>query len=87
MEDAANLRRQAERSLRLAKAVSDEQASDALTVHAAELLERAAALETEAAHTVQFSPNSSLPPSSSNKSTPERRRVGRPASTKLSERF
>jgi hypothetical protein len=54
MEDAANLRRQAERSLRLAKAVSDEQASDALIAHAAELLERAAALETEAAHTVQF---------------------------------
>jgi hypothetical protein len=53
MEDAASLRRRAERSLRLAKAVSDEQASDALTVHAAELLERAAALETEAAHAVQ----------------------------------
>jgi hypothetical protein len=56
MEDAARLRRQAERSLRLAKAVSDEQASDALTAHAANLLERAAALETEAAHTVHFQP-------------------------------
>jgi hypothetical protein len=31
-----------------------EQASDALTAHAAELLERAAALETEAARMVQF---------------------------------
>jgi hypothetical protein len=54
MEDAASLRRQAERSLRLAKAVSDERASDALIAHAAELLERAAALETDAAGTVQF---------------------------------
>ena len=54
MEDAASLRRQAERSLRLAKAVSDKQASDALTVHATELLERAA--ETEAAQTAQFQP-------------------------------
>jgi hypothetical protein len=54
MEDAASLRRQAERSLRLAKSVSDEQASAALTAHAAELLKRAAALETEAAHTAQF---------------------------------
>jgi hypothetical protein len=44
MEDAASLRRQAERSLRLAKAVSDKQASDALTAHATELLERAAEL-------------------------------------------
>jgi hypothetical protein len=52
MEDAARLRRQAERSLRLAKAISDEQASDALTAHAAALLERAVALETEA-HAVQ----------------------------------
>jgi hypothetical protein len=56
MEDAASLRRQAERALRLAKAVSDEQASDALTAHAAALLERAVALETEAAHAVQFQP-------------------------------
>ena len=56
MEDAPRLRWQAERSLRLAKAVSDEQASHALTAHAAELLERAAALEIEAAHTVQFQP-------------------------------
>ena len=53
MEDAASLRRQAERALRLAKAVSDEQASDALTAHAAALLERAVALETEATHAVQ----------------------------------
>jgi hypothetical protein len=56
MEDAASLRRQAERSLRLAKAVSDKQASDALTAHAAELLERAAELETEAAQAAQFQP-------------------------------
>jgi hypothetical protein len=56
MDDAASLRRQAERSLRLAKAVSDEQASAALTAHAAELLKRAAALQTEAAHTAQFQP-------------------------------
>jgi hypothetical protein len=56
MEDAASLRRQAKRSLRLAKAVSDEQASAALTAYAAELLKRAAALETEAAHTAQFQP-------------------------------
>jgi hypothetical protein len=55
MEDAASLRRQ-ERSLRLAKAVSDEQASAALTAHAAELLKRAAALENEAAHTAQLQP-------------------------------
>jgi hypothetical protein len=53
MEDAASLRRQAEHGLRLAKAVSDGQASDALTAHAAALLERAVALETEAAHAVQ----------------------------------
>jgi hypothetical protein len=56
MEDAASLRRQAERSLRLARAVSDEQASAALTAHAAELLKRAAALEAEAAHTAQLQP-------------------------------
>ena len=37
----------------LARAVSDEQASAALTAHAAALLERAVALETEAAHAVQ----------------------------------
>jgi hypothetical protein len=45
MEDAASLRRQAdgERSPALAKAVFDEQAFDALTAHAAEPLERAAA--------------------------------------------
>ena len=60
MEDAASLRRQAERSLRLAKAVSDEQASAALTAHAAELLKRAAALETEAAHTAQLQPEQQL---------------------------
>jgi hypothetical protein len=54
MEDAANLRRKAERSLRLAKAVSDEEASNALTAHVAELLERAAALEAQPANTVQF---------------------------------
>jgi hypothetical protein len=53
MEDATSLRRQAERALRLSKAVSDEQASDALTDHAAALLERAVALENEAAHAVQ----------------------------------
>ena len=47
---------QAERCLRLEKAVSDEQASNALTANAAELLERAAALETEAARTVRFQP-------------------------------
>jgi hypothetical protein len=56
MEDAASLRRQAERSLRLAKAVSDKQASDALTAHATELLERAAELEAEAAPTRNFKP-------------------------------
>jgi hypothetical protein len=56
MEDAASLRRRAEHALRLAKEVSDEQASDALTAHAAKLLERAAALETEAAHTAEFQP-------------------------------
>ena len=40
----------------LARAVSDEQASAALTAHAAELLKRAAALETEAAHAAQLQP-------------------------------
>ena len=79
MEDAASLRRQAERCPRLAKAVSDEQASAALTVHAAELLERAAALETKQHTGCIFSPrpNSSLPPSS-NKST-QRNKASRPA--------
>ena len=48
MEDAASLRRQAERSLRLAKAVADKQTSDTLTTYAAELLGRAAELELEA---------------------------------------
>jgi hypothetical protein len=56
MEDAASLRRQAERSLRLAKGVSDKQASDALTAHATELLERAAEAETEAAPMRNFKP-------------------------------
>jgi hypothetical protein len=56
MEDAASLRRRAEHALRLAKEVSDDQASAALTAHAAALLERAVALETEAAHAVQLQP-------------------------------
>jgi hypothetical protein len=64
MEDATSLRRQAERSLRLAKAVSDERASDALTAHAAALLERAVALETEAAHTGQPAPEQQAFPES-----------------------
>jgi hypothetical protein len=56
MEDAASLRRQAERSLRLAKAVTDKQTSDALTTYAAELLERATELEADAARAAQLQP-------------------------------
>jgi hypothetical protein len=49
MNDAENLRRQAKRALRLAGAVLDQQASEALASHAATLSERAQNLEQEGA--------------------------------------
>jgi hypothetical protein len=44
-EEAERLRRQAERALRLARAISDEQAAHALRAHAAKLFEKAESLE------------------------------------------
>ena len=45
MDEADNLRRQAKRALRLAGAVFDRQATQALEAHAATLLARAQSLE------------------------------------------
>jgi hypothetical protein len=45
MVETVNLRRQAERALRLAQAVSDEQAVQALRAHAADLHQQADRLE------------------------------------------
>jgi hypothetical protein len=45
MDEAENLRRQAKRALRLAEAILDQQTIQALTAHAATLLERAQSLE------------------------------------------
>jgi hypothetical protein len=45
MDEAENLRRQAKRALRLAEALSDRYANQALAAHAATLLERAESLE------------------------------------------
>jgi hypothetical protein len=60
-----------------ARAVSDEQASAALTAHAAELLERAAALETEAAPGA-ISARARTAACRPAAATNPRRRVGRP---------
>jgi len=48
MTDAENLRRQAERALRLARGILDEQAVRALNAHAANLHQQAACMEQQA---------------------------------------
>ena len=47
MEDGIRLRQEAARALRLSQLIGDKQASEALAKHAADLLERAEALERE----------------------------------------
>jgi hypothetical protein len=47
MVEAVNLRRQAERALRIARGISDEQAALALRAHAADLHKQADWLEQE----------------------------------------
>jgi hypothetical protein len=47
MSDAEQLRHEAARALRLSQLIGDKQASEALAKHAADLLERAEALERE----------------------------------------
>jgi hypothetical protein len=48
MSDVEHLRRQAERALRLARAISDARASEALRLRAAELLAKADELDAQA---------------------------------------
>ena len=48
MAEAGSLRRQAERALRLARGISDEQAAQALRAHAADLHKQAEWLEQQA---------------------------------------
>jgi hypothetical protein len=47
MTDADRLRQEAARALRLSQQIGDEKASEALAAHAANLLERADAMERE----------------------------------------
>ena len=47
MEDGTRLRQEAARALRLSQLIGDKQASEALAKYAADLLERAEALERE----------------------------------------
>jgi hypothetical protein len=47
MTEADQLRREAARALRLSQLIGDKQASEALAAHAANLLERADAMERE----------------------------------------
>ena len=60
MTDAATLRQEAARALRLSQLIGDEKASEALSAHAADLLERAEAIEREA-----------MPPASEAPGTPQ----------------
>jgi hypothetical protein len=47
MDEAENLRRQARRARQLAGSISDQQASEALILHGATLLDRAQGLEAQ----------------------------------------